>query len=73
MSPSAWADPKPDAFLTAEEVAERWRLSKMTVYRMIESGELTANVFSRTYRIPLSAVAKVERESVFVPEQEPTG
>jgi excisionase family DNA binding protein len=73
MTASAWADPKPDAFLTAEEVAERWRLSKMTVYRMIESGELTANVFSRTYRIPLSAVLQVEKESVFVPEQESAG
>ena len=43
-------------FLTAAEVAELMRVSKMTVYRLIHAGDLPAVQFGRSYRVPESAV-----------------
>ena len=43
-------------FLTVAEVAEIMRVSKMTVYRLVQSGELPAVRFGRSYRVPESAV-----------------
>lgn len=45
-------------FLTVAEVAELMRVSKMTVYRMVHSGELPAIRFGRSFRVPESAVAE---------------
>ena len=44
-------------FLTVAEVADMMRVSSMTVYRLVRSGELPAVRFGRSYRIPESAVA----------------
>jgi excisionase family DNA binding protein len=43
-------------FLTVAEVAAIVRLSKMSVYRLIHSGELEAVRFGRSFRVPESAV-----------------
>jgi len=43
-------------FLTVAEVAELMRVSAMTVYRLVQSGELPAVRFGRSYRIPEAAV-----------------
>lgn len=43
-------------FLTVAEVADLMRLSKMTVYRMVHSGELPAVRFGRSYRVPENEV-----------------
>lgn len=43
-------------FLTVAEVAELMRVSKMTVYRLVHSGELPAVRFGRSFRVPESAV-----------------
>ena len=43
-------------FLTVAEVAELMRVSAMTVYCMVQSGELPAIRFGRSYRIPEAAV-----------------
>lgn len=43
-------------FLTVAEVARIMRVSNMTVYRHVHSGELPAVRFGRSYRIPESAV-----------------
>lgn len=43
-------------FLTVAEVAEMMRVSSMTVYRLVHSGDLPAVRFGRSYRIPESAV-----------------
>ncbi|GAA2532519.1 helix-turn-helix domain-containing protein [Microbacterium mitrae] len=43
-------------FLTVAEVAKLMRLSNMTVYRMVHSGELPAVRFGRSYRVPESDV-----------------
>ncbi len=43
-------------FLTVAEVAEMMRVSNMTVYRLVHSGELPAVRFGRSFRILESAV-----------------
>ncbi len=43
-------------FLTVAEVADLMRVSAMTVYRMVQSGDLPAVRFGRSYRIPEAAV-----------------
>lgn len=46
------AEAKPD-FLTVAEVASQLRVSKMTVYRMCERGDLPCvHITQRTFRIP---------------------
>ncbi|CAN5265627.1 hypothetical protein BH09ACT6_BH09ACT6_07780 [soil metagenome] len=44
-------------FLTVAEVADMMRVSKMTVYRMVHSGDLPAIRFGRSFRVPETAVA----------------
>jgi excisionase family DNA binding protein len=46
-------------FLTVAEVAEMMRVSNMTVYRLVHSGELPAIRFGRSFRIPETAVEAV--------------
>lgn len=54
------AEQLPDMrLLTVAEVAALMRVSKMTVYRLVHSGELPAIRFGRSYRVPESAVADV--------------
>ena len=43
-------------FLTIAEVASRMRVSKMTVYRLVHSGELASVQVGRSFRIPERAV-----------------
>lgn len=45
-------------FLTVAEVAELMRVSKMTVYRLVHSGDLPAIRFGRSYRVPETAVTE---------------
>lgn len=47
--------------LTVAEVADTMRVSRMTVYRMVHSGELPAIRFGRSYRIPAVAVEDLLR------------
>jgi excisionase family DNA binding protein len=51
-------------FLTVAEVADMMRVSNMTVYRLVHSGELPAVRFGRSFRIPESAVAAAIDTSV---------
>jgi excisionase family DNA binding protein len=46
----------PAPFLTIAEVAQRMRVSKMTVYRLVHGGELPAVRFGRSFRVQQSAV-----------------
>lgn len=50
-------------FLTVAEVASIMRVSKMTVYRMVHSGELPAVRVGRSFRVPEDEVQKYLRES----------
>jgi excisionase family DNA binding protein len=43
-------------FLTVAEVADMMRVSRMTVYRLVHSGDLPAIRFGRSFRVPQSAV-----------------
>ena len=43
-------------FLTVAEVANLMRVSKMTVYRLLHSGELPGVQIGRSFRVPEQAV-----------------
>lgn len=43
-------------FMTVMEVADIMRISKMTVYRLIHSGQLPAIRVGKSFRVPQSAV-----------------
>lgn len=44
------------SFMTVAEVAAVMRVSKMTVYRLVHSGELPAVRVGRSFRVPEEAV-----------------
>lgn len=50
-------------FLTVAEVAMMMRVSKMTVYRLVHSGELPAVRVGRSFRVPEQAVHDYLRQS----------
>lgn len=50
-------------FLTVAEVASMMRVSKMTVYRLVHSGELPAVRVGRSFRVPEQAVNDYLRDS----------
>jgi excisionase family DNA binding protein len=50
-------------FLTVAEVAAMMRVSKMTVYRLVHSGELPALRVGRSFRVPEQAVQGYLRDS----------
>jgi excisionase family DNA binding protein len=52
-------------FLTVAEVAAAMRVSKMTVYRLVHSGELPAVRVGRSFRVPEDAVHTYLRESFY--------
>ena len=63
-------DPMPDRplgdrrFLTVAEVAAVMRVSKMTVYRLVHSGEMPAVRVGRSFRVPEKAVDDYLRQSM---------
>ena len=50
-------------FLTVAEVASLMRVSKMTVYRLVHPGELTAVRVGRSFRVPERAVNDYLRDA----------
>lgn len=60
--PESRPDPK---FLTIAEVATMMRVSKMTVYRLVHSGELPAVRVGRSFRVPESDVDEYLRKSFY--------
>lgn len=52
-------------FYTVAEVAAVMRVSKMSVYRLIHSGELEAVRFGRSFRVPEAAVKAFLDDSYF--------
>ncbi|MCE0485770.1 helix-turn-helix domain-containing protein [Ornithinimicrobium sediminis] len=51
------------SFMTVAEVATLMRVSKMTVYRLVHSGELPAVRVGRSFRVPEQAVNDYLRDS----------
>ncbi len=45
--------------LTVGEVAQVMRVSNMTVYRLVHSGQLPAVRFGRSFRIPVTALSEM--------------
>ena len=55
-SPRSDGGPAEVRYLTVAEVAELMRVSRMTVYRLVHSGELYAVRVARSFRVPEQAV-----------------
>lgn len=53
-------------FLTVNEVADLMRVSRMTVYRLVHSGELPAVRVGRSFRVPQDALDAYLRSSATV-------
>jgi len=49
-------DHSPPQFYTVAEVAQMMRVSGMTIYRLIRSGELRALRVGHSYRVPAQAL-----------------
>jgi excisionase family DNA binding protein len=49
----------PDRFVTAQELAEYYRISDRTVYRLVEKGALKAVKVGASVRIPTQAARKI--------------
>jgi excisionase family DNA binding protein len=52
-------------FLTVAEVAEIIRVSKMTVYRLVHSGELPAVRVGKSFRVPEHSVHEYLESSYY--------
>lgn len=50
--------PSPDGFMTVAEVAQTLRVTSMSVYRLIKSGDLPALRVGRSLRIRADAFAR---------------
>ena len=50
--------------LTMEELTARWRVSALTIRRVIAVGELCVTRIGRTPRIPIETIGKYERLNV---------
>lgn len=53
----------PSRYLTIAEVAAVLRVSKMTVYRLVQAQALVSARFGKSYRIPENAVEDFIRKS----------
>ena len=56
---SGMDDAMPPDWLTASEVASMLRVSKMTVYRLVHSGELAAVRVGKSFRISRTSVSSL--------------
>jgi len=64
MAADDQSDMKPVKFLTVAEVADIMRVSKMTVYRLVHSGDLPAARVGRSFRVPERAVQEYLRRAL---------
>lgn len=56
-----------EKFLTIYEFALLMRISKMSAYRLVHSGDLEAIRVGRSYRIPEQAVISYVRDAAYTP------
>jgi excisionase family DNA binding protein len=49
--------------ITVKQLAEAWQVSKRTVYRMIDNGELPAKKFGRAVRIDPEVITQAGRSA----------
>jgi excisionase family DNA binding protein len=62
-------------YLTVAEIASAMFVSRMTVYRLVQSGELPAVRFGRSYRVPAMALKEylADRPAAGQAQQPPPG
>ena len=60
-------------YLTVEEVAAQMRVSKMTVYRLLHSGDLPGVRVGRSFRVPQDALDAYLRSASTVPAEHGEG
>lgn len=65
MAPNNPGDMSDVVFLTIAEVAAKMRVSKMTVYRLVHSGELPALRVGRSFRVTEDDVNDYLRKSFY--------
>ncbi len=63
--------PERARFLTVAEVAEVMRVSRMTVYRLLHSGELPGVRVGRSFRVPQAALDGYLRSSALPTAEAP--
>ena len=56
-------------FLTVAEVADVMRVSRMTVYRLVHSGEMPAVHVGHSYRIPQDALEQYLATACIEPDR----
>ena len=64
MTDGTWSEVR---FLTVYELALMMRISKMSAYRLVRTGELESIRVGRSYRIPEQAVVAYMRDAAFTP------
>lgn len=57
------------AYLSVAEVAERLRVSHMTIYRLCQSGEIVSVRVGRSFRIPLRSYEHFIESHTKTPER----
>ncbi len=57
-------------YLTVAEVAEVMRVSRMTVYRFVQRGDLPAVRVGRSYRVPADALDAYLAAAEVAPEED---
>lgn len=50
-------------FMTVGEIAKRYRVSKMTIYRLIQNGEVPATKIGQSLRVHRDAVEQIPRNA----------
>lgn len=53
-----------DSFLTAKQLAARWRVSEMTLRRWRSEGKVSATLFGRGVRFSTAEIERFEKEAV---------
>lgn len=53
----------PAQYMSVKQVAERWAINTMAVYRQVASGRLPALHLGQTIRIPIADVLRFEAEN----------
>lgn len=67
--PTVTTEPPTSQFLTVAEVADQMRVSKMTVYRLVHSGELPAVRVGKSFRVPQRALSEYLASAFYEADQ----
>lgn len=72
MTVSQSGIPEGVAYLKVKEIARELRISKMTVYRLLQSGSIASIRVGRSYLVPVEAFHAYRDSVTYVPQQPPT-